>query len=217
VSFRGAAHRRMRQNSSPGREFAHAIAAVSQPAPTRKTAFQFSRQVRWQAVCIECVHASNIAWRNTSNQLLAGPADRIFTFYQWISARLQQSCKFKTKARYAFRFCGPGRTSLLSSRPSKQSPPSPRHPASLRSVYVFALLKLRRVACRAVAPGSSSPPSPSAPARQPSLASRAKVGGPAWTRTRNQTVMSGESSPENPRTLTNNVTSSRVCSRSVAA
>jgi hypothetical protein len=49
----------------------------------------------------------------------------------------------------------------------------------------------RRVACRAVARGQRGPPSPLASARQPSLASRAKAGGPGRTRTCNQTVMSG--------------------------
>jgi hypothetical protein len=47
------------------------------------------------------------------------------------------------------------------------------------------------VACRVVARGQR-PPSPEwASARQPSLASRAKAGGPGRTRTCNQTVMSG--------------------------
>jgi hypothetical protein len=56
-----------------------------------------------------------------------------------------------------------------------------------------AALALRpgSVACRAVA-RVRRPPSPKwASARQPSLASRAKAGGPGRTRTCNQTVMSG--------------------------
>jgi hypothetical protein len=52
-------------------------------------------------------------------------------------------------------------------------------------------LRLGSAACQAVARGTR-PPSPKwASARQPSLASRAKAGGPGRTRTCNQTVMSG--------------------------
>ena len=52
-------------------------------------------------------------------------------------------------------------------------------------------LRLGSVACRAVARGGSPPSPKRASARQPSLASRAKAGGPGRTRTCNQTVMSG--------------------------